>query len=176
MLVALIVALRLFAPQYVTTDEIAQRHVAAASYAGALTGVDPSLLLAVAYVESRYDPNTVSRIECSGESCKRVAGVWSSTKKPVGARGTYYCGVMQVGGAITWDECVALRDIERNYVVGAQHIIEWSESKPCRKLRGEERLVCALRGYNGGWKSIERKAMVYPRMVLSARDTISKRP
>jgi hypothetical protein len=159
-------------PGYFADTTDAQTHVAAAIAASTATGIDPDVLLAIAYVESRYNPKSVSRVECHDGVCARKTGVWEKDTKPPGAKPTYYCGVTQVGGNITWAKCVELRDIDEAYLTGAIHLDSWMNSKPCRKLTGEARLTCGLRGYNGGWASIEKRAQVYPGMVYGAREKI----
>jgi hypothetical protein len=132
------------------------------------TGVDVYVILAIGYVESRYNPLSVSRKQCKNGVCKRVTGVWNARTPPPGARPTYYCGVMQVGGNISWDECMKLRDdLTLNYLTGAKHVIEWQQVNECRKLTADDKLVCALRGYNGGYPAIARNARWYPNTVLS---------
>lgn len=166
-------ALRLFAPDYLD-EATAASHVSAASSAALATGIPATLLLAIAYVESRYDPRTVSRMECRDGACKRATGVWSQDTRPPASRPTYYCGVTQVGGDVSWERCVELRDLALAYATGAEHLVEWMDSPPCRRLAYDERLVCGLRGYNGGWAAIKSKATVYPRMVLGAQRNIEK--
>jgi soluble lytic murein transglycosylase-like protein len=146
----------------------AEAHAAAALEASKATAVPVEYLLAIAYVESRYNPLALSRMQCppDGGECKRVTGLWAGEKRPPGARKTWYCGVMQVGGDVTWERCLELRDVRLNYLVGAQHLVEWRNDPHCRRLPEAERMVCALRGYNGGYKSIKSRASKYARTVL----------
>lgn len=134
-----------------------------------ITGVD--LLTGMTRPESHFIATVVSRKECTGSGdalvCVRRAGIWKSRKKPVGARPTYYCGVMQVGGKISWDRCLQLiDDIELNYLTGAAHVVTWLNEPVCRKYKGEKRLRCALLGYGGGYPAIERGTLKYPAKVL----------
>jgi hypothetical protein len=168
MLETLIAALLTFAPHYLDADQ-AKLHADAAYAAEQATGVGADLLLSIAWVESRYDPYSVSRMECFDGVCKRKTGHWSKSTKPAGAKPTYYCGVTQVGGAITWAQCKAYRDITDAYLTGAIHLDSWMNSPPCRKLEGRARVDCGLRGYNGGWASIKNEAKVYVGMVRNAQ-------
>jgi hypothetical protein len=38
----------------------------------------------------------------------------------------------------------------------------------CRRLDDAARLVCGLRGYNGGWAAIRGEATAYPTAVMAA--------
>jgi soluble lytic murein transglycosylase-like protein len=51
------------------TIEQASEHIAAARVAGALTGTDPSVLLAIAWHESRFQPRTITREPGHRVSC-----------------------------------------------------------------------------------------------------------
>ena len=152
----------------------AQRHAAAVAVAAESSGLNDllaamlpaddmltgeELLLGIARPESHFDRQAISRKQCSGtgadRKCVRKAGVWRSHKKPKGAKGSYFCGIMQVGGNITWQQCLKLvDDIELNYQTGAEEIMTWLKVSHCRKRKGEQRLKCALIGYGGGYKGL----------------------
>jgi len=170
----LVATLRTYAPRYIMTDEQAKAHAEAALAAEQATGIDARLLLAIVWVESRYDPYSVSRMECINGTCRRRTGHWDKDAKPPGARPTYYCGVTQVGGPISWDKCKELRGIDEAYLTGAIHLDSWMFSKPCRNLKGTERENCGLRGYNGGWASIRNKSKTYVGMVRRAHSGIQQ--
>jgi hypothetical protein len=167
----LIAALMLF---YSHLDEsTARTNAEAASAAADAYGFPVELLLAQAWVESRYQPTSVSRMMCKGGTCTRKTGVWEYKKPPKGAQPSYYCGVMQVGGWISWEDCVALmEDIPANYMEGAAELRRWTESRLCRSYKGEGRLSCALRGYGGGNAATANLEMTYPVRVLSKRDML----
>lgn len=165
---SILVAALLHLFPYYLDPVTAQANVDAALMASEATGVDPVLLLGMAYVESRFNPYSLSRIQCKGKRCKRVTGAWLGDDPPPGARPTWYCGVLQTGGAVPWEECLRLRDLDAAYLSGAQHLVEWQGMSPCAKQRKEVRLDCALRGYNGGWWSIRHRAAVYVRLVRRA--------
>jgi hypothetical protein len=168
MLATLLSALLTFAPKYLDVD-IASAHVRAALAAEHETGVDAHLLLAVGYIESRYDRRTLSRWECTGKVCHRVRGSWPHVDPPANAHPDWYCGVMQVGGNVPWSTCQRLRfDLDRNYLVGARHLLWWMGVPECRDLSAREQRDCALRGYNGGYPAIRRKSQKYVNMVLWA--------
>lgn len=157
----------------------AEVHVRAAIAASEVYGYSPELLLAQAWVESRFQRRSFSRRECSKGSCERVTGVWKSDELPKGAKASFYCGALQVGGYISWDRCQDLmEDVEENYLVGAAHLKDWEDyvrkDPECRryKIGSEKRLTCALYGVGGGWKSLEQKSSTYPRRVLYLRGKI----
>jgi hypothetical protein len=167
----LIAALIALFPGYLDTTK-AQANVNAAISASIVTGVDAELLLGMAYVESRYNPLSLSRMQCEDGACRRVARIWTGSTPPHGARPTWYCGVLQTGGNVPWDKCLAMRDLTVGYLSGAEHLVEWMQTPRCAKLPGDDRLVCALRGYSGGWAAIAGQANSYVNSVLAARHRI----
>jgi len=159
-------------------EDVAQLHVEAAQAAAdefEAYDIPVELLLGMAYVESHYNPVSLSRIECDTEGvCKRVAGKWRSSKKPPRAKPTYYCGVMQVGGYIPWKRCQELRDdLTLNYHEGAAHLAKWMDDANCRHRKGKKRLTCALAGYGGGYAAI-KKGSKYPGKCLASTARIVK--
>jgi len=171
MLEYLILASLQLAPK--SLDEgTAREHVVAAQAASDQTGVPVDLLLGMAYVESRYNPLSLSRIECKRKVCRRVTGIWTKSEHPPGARPSWFCGVMQVGGYVPWERCLELRDLKANYLEGAQHLSKWKRTSPCSRRRGDENLVCALQGYGGGWRAIEVNATRYAYHVIGVQHHI----
>lgn len=136
------------------SDDIALTHAKAALAAEAETGIEAELLLAMAFFESRYKPNSISRVVCNDNVCERVTGQVYSRRKPTNVRGPYFCGALQVGGGgntTNWNECWAfIDDVPGTYVEAAQHLLRWEDMKPCKKLRSDRKLKCALLGYRGG--------------------------
>ena len=82
------------------TVETAAHHVAAARFAGALTGIDADLLLAIAHHESRYEPTVVGPL----------------------VRGKRACGVMQ---QVPIKGPCPKPALLRDYVEGAKHLAGW---------------------------------------------------
>jgi hypothetical protein len=172
MLEAFVAALLSFYPKLV--EDQAKEHVQAAFAAQAETGIDATLLLGMAFVESRYNPLSLSRIDCVGDDCKRKTGVWTGSEKPKGAKPSWYCGVLQVGGYVPWARCVELRDLTLNYLEGAKHIQEWMDDPYCRKRKGDTKLHCALLGYGGGYQAIKAWKSKYPWKVFRAQRVIQR--
>lgn len=110
------------------------------------------LLLAVAAVESGYNPTWVSRIEDGA----RKTGRWRSDK-PVG-KGPRCCGVMQTVAGHSWKKCLAQRDIEIGYAVGAKELATWLDRT------GDIRK--ALAGHGCGNAGLESGCGTYPARVL----------
>jgi soluble lytic murein transglycosylase-like protein len=163
MLEALIAALLVIAPNYLDKDS-ASINAMAAIAAAKDTGLDPILLLSIGYVESRYNPLSLSRMQGS----RRVTGVWEGNEPPSEAKPSWYCGIMQVGGWVEWNECQELRtNIVKNYQVGANHLVEWK--KLCKND-----LKCALRGYSGGWDSIKAGRNGYINSVFGVMVKLKK--
>ena len=111
------------------------------------------LLLAVAAVESDYNPTWVSRIE-DGE---RKIGRWRSDQ-PVG-EGPRCCGVMQTRAGNSWKKCVAQRDVMVGYQVGATELAAWLDrTSDVRK---------ALAGHGCGNGGLSSGCGTYPARVLA---------
>lgn len=118
-------AFQKFAPAYLTT-ETAREHLSGARIAGHVHGIDPDLMLAIAWYESRYT----------------VAAVGPAVS------GKRACGVMQPlmhGGA-----CPA-QTLVSGYLEGAEHLRTWLDTKTCHG-----NLHCALLGYAGGYALLKR--------------------
>lgn len=82
------------------TLETAAAHIAAARYASDITDLDPDLLLAVAYHESRYETAVVGPL----------------------VRGKRACGVMQ---PVPISQRCPRPSLFRGYLDGAQHLATW---------------------------------------------------
>jgi len=98
-------ALRVSAPKYLTT-ETAREHMTAAQVAAVQHDLEPELLLAIAYRESRYMVNAVGPE----------------------VRGKRACGVMQ---PLMWTTCRS-QTLLAGYMEGAAHLRGWLDSKTCR--------------------------------------------
>lgn len=158
----------------------ARIHVEAAE-AAATEDVPVELLLGMAYVESRFDPRALSRVECTTKNdpstCARKTGIWASSTRPPKAKPSWYCGPMQTGGYVSWAECQRMReDVPYAYQVGAEHLTAWLNDKRCRVLRSSgDRLRCALAGYNGGNVAVAAyDKSRYVNWVFAARDRVVK--
>jgi hypothetical protein len=136
----------------------AYAHAAAASTA-ATSHVEPELLLAIAFVESRFDPTATSRVEGK----RRRTGRYPSTEPPPGLdpRASLYCGPLQTF-ASSWTDCLALRDPTTAYAAGARELETWLRDK---RVRGE--LGVALAGHGcGNHGVVTGKCNGYPSRVL----------
>jgi hypothetical protein len=150
---------RLLAPRL--NQAQAEQHVRAATRA-ATSALDSELLLAVAYVESRYDSQSVSRVEDD----RRVAGAWRS-RSPAGS-GPRFCGVMQTQAHHSWASCVAMRDVDIAYLVGAAELRDW-----LRLARSD--LPAALRGHGCGFYGFTNPCRYYDARVLKVRRRLARR-
>lgn len=159
------------------SPEQARTHVEAA-IAASTAQVPADLLLSIAYIESRYDARALSRRECetaAPESCVRKTGVWPKATKPPQARPSWFCGPMQTGGYVSWDECQKMRtDVAYAYSVGVHELTKWLDDRRCARL-GDDRLRCALAGYNGGNAAVaDYKSSKYARWVLTIRARVAR--
>jgi hypothetical protein len=82
---------------------------------------------------------------------------------------------MQTGGYVSWAECQKRReDVAYGYATGVEHLQAWLDDKRCAR-RGDDRLRCALAGYNGGNAGVEAyKTSRYANWVLVTRDRIAE--
>jgi hypothetical protein len=151
-------ALRLAAthPQLEPAEVLA--HAQAATRA-ATPEVSAELLLAVAFVESRFSPFALSRIE----GTDRRIGKYVSDKPPARLRrgSSMYCGPLQTF-ALTWRDCMAARELSVGYENGAHEIGRWLKD---RRVKGD--MTLALAGYGCGNKGVKTgKCNRYPGRVL----------
>ena len=132
---------------------------AAAADAAATPSVPAELLLAVAYVETGYDPTSTSRVE-NGVRCM---GHYPSTRPPadLSPRTSLFCGPLQTQ-AYSWGHCLAMRRLSVAYTTGAREIGTWLED---RRVRGN--VVRALAGYGCGNFGVQTgRCNYYPQRVL----------
>jgi len=121
--------------------------------------VAPELLLAIAFVESRFDVTATSRVE----GRKRRTGHYASTTPPsnLNARQSMYCGPLQTF-ASSWSECISLRDPRVAYAAGADELEHWLRDK---RVRGD--VTRALAGHGCGNHGVTTgKCNFYPQRVL----------
>jgi hypothetical protein len=134
-------ALRLHAatPSLAVPD--AYSHVAAAQ-AAATDQVTAELLLGVAFVESRFDPTAVSRVE--GRA--RRTGAYPSLNVPphLDPHASLYCGPLQTF-APSWSACLSMRDLKTAYAAGAAELTTWLRD---RRVQGD--VTRALAGHGCG--------------------------
>jgi hypothetical protein len=105
-----------------------------------MPGVDASLILAMASIESDFDPRATSR--------------------PHGALPPYYCSILQTA-AMSAAECERQRELAVAYRVGAGELAQWM-----RFCRGD--ITCALNGHGCGNHGVQTgRCNGYAQRVLS---------
>ena len=132
---------------------------AAAAEAASTPSVSPELLLAIAYVESRYDPTSFSRVEQG----RRITSNYPAMHPPadLAPHTSLFCGPLQTM-AFTWEHCLAMRRLSTAYATGAREIGAWLQD---RRVQGNVRR--ALAGYGCGNHGIETgRCNYYPQRVL----------
>jgi hypothetical protein len=136
----------------------AYRHADAASDASTKR-VSPELLLAVAWIESRYDPTATSRIEGS----VRRTGAYPSTEPPRNlGRGSLYCGLLQTYAA-SWPACIDMRRIDAAYAAGVSELEQWLRDP---RVHGD--ITLALAGHGCGNQGVAGgPCHDYPARVLA---------
>jgi hypothetical protein len=140
--------------------ETAYEHAGAACEAAEARDLQPELLLAVAYVESRFDPTAVSRVVVD----RRQTGSYPSLNAPIGlnVRAGLFCGPLQTY-AKSWAQCTSQRSLEEGYEAGARELTTWLAD---RYVRGS--IARALAGHGCGYFGITSgRCNNYPARVLA---------
>jgi hypothetical protein len=131
--------LRLHAAVPWLDPQVASDHVMAAQ-AAATGPVTSELLLGMAFVESRFDPLAVSRVEGG----IRKTGRYPSTAAParLNPRTSLYCGPLQAF-APSWPACMQMRDLTTGYAAAASELTQWLRDQ---RVRGNVPLALAGHG------------------------------
>ena len=159
----LVLALRLVVAVPSMSPLDAYAHATAAN-AHATARVSPELLLAIAYVESRYDATATSRVE----SGARRTGAYPSTTPPADLDPQpLYCGPLQTY-ATSWAACIAMRDLGAGYAAGDAELEQWLRDS---RVRGD--VARALAGHGcGNAGVVTGTCNRYPERVLALRSWI----
>ena len=150
-------------------DAYAHSHAAIEATLATPGVVDSELLLAMAYIESRYQPTAVSRVIAG----KRQTGVYTSTIAPrqLDRRASLFCGPLQTY-ARSWRECIGMRDLHVAYPTAVGELQRWLRD---RRVRGDMRR--ALAGYGCGNLGVTTgRCNRYPERVLAVERRISSMP
>ncbi|HEX3759975.1 MAG TPA: hypothetical protein VHW23_14770 [Kofleriaceae bacterium] len=138
--------------------EVAYDHAVAAATAESAQ-VPAELLLGIAFVESRFDPTAVSRVE--GQT--RKTGSYRTTAAPaqLDRRASLFCGPLQTYAG-SWSACMHLRDLPAAYAAGAGELQQWLHDP---RVRGST--VRALAGHGcGNYGVISGRCNGYAERVL----------
>jgi hypothetical protein len=130
--------------------------------------VPASLLLSMAYSESRYNPYSVSHVRDG----KRQGGIFKSDAPPSGISGPYFCGVTQVIANNSWKKCLEAQNLFVSYATSVRELSRWLKSPLC--IDSDNQMQCALWGYGGGHQAIEARTSTYPARVLSRALALEK--
>jgi hypothetical protein len=125
--------------------------------------VPAALLLAMADIESDFDPTSTSRLIDGA----RKTGPWRSTRAPRGASGNFYCGITQVK-ASTWKECLRSRDIKVSLSKTVDELTYW--------LGRAKSMQRALQGYGCGNKGMDGACRKYANRVLRRARWFAQQP
>lgn len=144
--------------------EMAYAHIEAAG-AVATEQISVELLLGIAYVESRFDPTALSRVEGTA----RRTGRYPSTTAParLNRRASMFCGPLQTY-APSWSRCLAMRDLKTGYAAAVEELEQWLRD---RRVRGS--VARALAGHGCGNVGVLSRGVVtrscngYPGRVLA---------
>jgi hypothetical protein len=158
-------ALRLHAAAPWLDAQTALAHIEAAESA-ATDQLSSELLLGIAFVESRYDPTAVSRVE----RLVRRTGSYPSTTAPaqLDRRASLFCGPLQTY-APSWSACMDMRNLKVAYSAGAAELEHWLHD---RRVRGS--ISRALAGHGCGNSGVLTGACNgYPNRVLAMQRQLS---
>jgi hypothetical protein len=161
-------ALRLHAAVPWLPPETAYAHAQAANIA-ATEQVPAELLLGIAFVESRYDPTAISRVEGG----VRKTGPYLSTSAPAGLnRGaSLYCGPLQTF-APSWSACIAMRKLDVAYAAAAAELGQWLRD---RRVQGNTTRALAGHGC-GNFGVATGSCRGYPSRVLDVTRRLRPQP
>jgi hypothetical protein len=161
-------ALRLHTAAPWLDAQTALAHVEAAESA-ATDQVSSELLLGIAFVESRYDPTAVSRVELQ----TRRTGSYPSTIAPahLNRRASLFCGPLQTY-ATSWSACMDMRNLKVAYTAGVAELEHWLRD---RRVRGS--ISRALAGHGCGNRGVLTGfCNGYPNRVLAMQRQLSTPP
>ena len=161
-------AVRLHAAAPWLDAQTALAHVEAAE-AAATDQISSELLLGIAFVESRYDPTAVSRVERN----TRRTGRYPSTAAPaqLNRRASLFCGPLQTY-APSWAACMDMRNLKVAYAAGVAELEHWLRD---RRVRGS--ISRALAGHGCGNRGVLTGACNgYPNRVLAMQRQLSTPP
>lgn len=159
-------ALRLHAA--VPTLALPQAYAHASAAVEASTeSIPPELLLAIAAIESSYDPTATSRVE-DGE---RKLGRYPSRRRPrdLTPNSSMFCGPLQTH-ARTWAQCLKMRKLRVAYPTAVRELQAWLDD---RYVHGNLRR--ALAGYACGYHGVlTGHCNAYPQRVLHVMRKIER--
>jgi hypothetical protein len=147
---------------------VAYTHAAAATAAESAQ-IPAELLLGIAFVESRFDPTAVSRVE----SGRRRTGSYRQTTAPAGLdpRGSLFCGPLQTF-ASSWSSCMQMRNLDTGYAAATVELRQWLRDP---RVRGNT--VRALAGHGcGNFGAKTGVCNGYPERVLTIARQLRRRP
>lgn len=133
---------------------------ASAAVDSATPKLRPELLLAIAFIESRYDTTATSRVE----SGTRRTGSRPSILPPrnLDRNASLYCGPLQTF-ASSWSECIGLRDSRRAYAAATKELLTWLRDP---RVGGD--VTRALAGHGCGNHGVTTgRCNGYPQRVLA---------
>ena len=161
-------AMRLQAAVPWLAPDVAYAHASAASSAQT-EQVSAELLLGMAFVESRFDPTAVSRVE--GGTRKTGAYVSTSAPPRLDRRASLYCGPLQTF-APSWTACLEMRNLDVAYAAGAAELGQWLRD---RRVHGSTTRALAGHGC-GNHGVLTGMCNGYPRRVLSIAQLLRSIP
>jgi hypothetical protein len=128
------------------------------------------LLLAMAYVESRFNVFALSHVEGQKRKISRHRSDEAPRRWRKGT--SLFCGPLQTYAA-TWSDCMKQRELGLAYVTGAKEMSAWLRD---RRVRGD--ITRALAGYGCGNRGVKTgKCNRYQgRVLYQARRLEVKKP
>jgi len=134
-------AIRLHAVAPWLEPQVIYDHVEAAQ-AASTDQLPSELLLGIAFIESRFDPMAVSRVE--GRTRRTGRYPWTTAPPQLDRGASLYCGPLQTY-APSWSSCLRMRDLRTAYAAAAAELSQWLRD---RRVRGN--VSRALAGHGCG--------------------------
>lgn len=119
----------------------------------------PALLLAMAYVESRFDPTATSRVVDG----RRITGSWSSRRQA--GEGPWFCGVLQTMAQHSWDKCLEMRDINYGYREGVAELKQWLKMSHGNVFRALNGHGCGIAGLTNNCNGYGARVLTWARRL-----------
>jgi hypothetical protein len=161
-------ALRLSAAVPWLPPDVAYAHAEAATMA-ATDQISAELLLGIAFVESRFDPTALSRVE--GHT--RKTGSYGSTTAPerLDRKASLFCGPLQTY-ATSWSACIRMRDLNTAYAAAVAELRDWLRD---RRVHGSTTRALAGHGC-GNFGVLTGQCKGYPQRVLDITRRLRPQP
>jgi hypothetical protein len=134
------------------------------------SGIDPVILLAQQFIESRFDPTATSRL-IGG---KRQTGPWRGPEAPKGWTGNLYCGIAQTQ-ATTWARCLALREPHAAITAQVAELRAWTAMTHGNVWKALDGYGCGMAGLTRGCGGYSTRVRALAAKIRRGAATLTKK-